>query len=277
MQKIKVSIIVPCYNKGKYLEETLRSIINQTYEYWECIIINDGSKDNTEEISLKYCKKDVRFKYIYQENSGVCVARNKAINRAKGLYILCLDADDIISNNFLEKTVFYLDNDDTIKVVSTKVITFGFKKEVINLPKFSLETLVGRNIFCNTSLFRKEDFIRVGGYNVNMSKGLEDWDFWISILEKGGTAVYENQAILFYRILPKSRNNSLKEKEYRKLKKQIWENHKELYGSYYLDPALDDCYLKIYLSREYRLGKILLAPFNYISGLFRLVFFKLFG
>lgn len=277
MQRIKVSIIVPCYNKGKYLEETLISIINQTCEYWECIIINDGSKDNTEEISLKYCKEDVRFKYIYQENSGVCVARNKAINKAKGLYILCLDADDIISNNFLEKTVFYLDNDDTIKVVSTKVITFGFKKEVINLPKFSLETLVGRNIFCNTSLFRKEDFIRVGGYNVNMSKGLEDWDFWISILEKGGTAVYENQAILFYRILPKSRNNSIKEKEYRKLKKQIWENHKELYSSYYLDPALDDCYLKIYLSREYRLGKILLAPFNYISGLFRLFFFKLFG
>lgn len=69
-----VSIIVPCYNKGKFLEECLQTILEQSYENWECIILNDGSIDNTEEIAIEWTKRDKRFKYVYQQNKGVSTA-----------------------------------------------------------------------------------------------------------------------------------------------------------------------------------------------------------
>ena len=75
-----VSIIVPCYNQAQYLPETLDSVLAQTYPYWECIIVNDGSPDNTEEIAKHYCEKDSRFKYVYKENGGLSSARNVSLH-----------------------------------------------------------------------------------------------------------------------------------------------------------------------------------------------------
>jgi glycosyltransferase involved in cell wall biosynthesis len=118
-----VSIIVPCYNDEKYIEETLNSILKQRFSSWECIIINDGSTDQTEGVILKGICHDNRFKYIYQENTGVCIARNNAIKVANGEYILCLDADDLISENFLSETVDLLDSNPNITVAtSVKVL-----------------------------------------------------------------------------------------------------------------------------------------------------------
>ena len=96
-----VSIIIPCYNQAKFLQETLQSVNHQTYSNWECIIINDGSPDNTEEIALEWCYKDVRFKYFKKENGGLSSARNFGILHARGDLILPLDADDKISKNYL--------------------------------------------------------------------------------------------------------------------------------------------------------------------------------
>ena len=77
-----VSIIIPCYNLSQYLPETLDSVLAQTYQSWECIIINDGSIDNTEKITKLYVDKDKRFKYIYQNNQGVSSARNNGIRNS---------------------------------------------------------------------------------------------------------------------------------------------------------------------------------------------------
>ena len=95
-----VSIIIPCFNQGMYLSETIESVLSQTYRYWECIIINDGSADNTEEIALGYCNNDERIKYLKQDNKGPCVARNYGISNAGGIYILPLDADDILGKDY---------------------------------------------------------------------------------------------------------------------------------------------------------------------------------
>ena len=75
-----VSVILTCYNQELYLAEALESVLNQTYPYWECIILNDGSTDHSEEVALQYVSKDKRFVYVYQENQGVVSARNHAIN-----------------------------------------------------------------------------------------------------------------------------------------------------------------------------------------------------
>ncbi|RYX81126.1 glycosyltransferase family 2 protein, partial [bacterium] len=91
-----VTIITPCYNYGKFLAEALDSLLLQTYSNWECIIVNDGSIDNTDEVALQYTAKDQRFKYINQKNGGLPNARNSALKIAQGKYIQLLDADDLL-------------------------------------------------------------------------------------------------------------------------------------------------------------------------------------
>ena len=102
MSKISpvISIIVPCYNQAQYLPETLQSVLEQDYRHWECIIINDGSPDNTEEVALEWCSKDERFKYFKKENGGLSDARNYGIKHSVGKYILPLDSDDKISKDY---------------------------------------------------------------------------------------------------------------------------------------------------------------------------------
>ena len=139
-----VSIIIPCYNQAKYLSETLDSVLNQTYQDWECIIINDGSSDNTEDIAKKYCANDSRFFYIYQDNQGVVAARNNAISQSHGKYILPLDGDDIIHKRYLEVAVKVIERDPKLKLVCCECEYIGEKTGRINLPKYSLEN-------CNTS------------------------------------------------------------------------------------------------------------------------------
>ncbi len=88
-----ISVIVPCYNQAQYLDECLQSVLDQTYQDWECIIVNDGSPDNTEEVAKKWLAKDSRFKYFYKENGGLSSARNAGIKDSIGQFIFFLDFD----------------------------------------------------------------------------------------------------------------------------------------------------------------------------------------
>ena len=92
-----ISVIVPCYNQAQYLDECLQPVLDQTYTDWECIIVNDGSPDHTEEVAKKWLEKDNRFRYIYKENGGLSSARNAGIREAKGEWIQFLDSDDKIN------------------------------------------------------------------------------------------------------------------------------------------------------------------------------------
>jgi glycosyltransferase involved in cell wall biosynthesis len=86
-----ISIIVPCYNQAQYLDEALNSVLNQTYENWECIIVNDGSPDNTEFVAQKWCAKDIRFKYIFQKNHFVrscSLFHNLLVYYSKSFFLL---------------------------------------------------------------------------------------------------------------------------------------------------------------------------------------------
>ena len=114
-----VSIIVPCFKQAHFLDEALQSVLNQTYTNWECIVVNDGSPDNTEEVAEKWCKKDNRFKYVFQKNRGLSSARNAGIKISNGKYILPLDSDDIIDDHFLEKLVPHIEKDETIAIITS--------------------------------------------------------------------------------------------------------------------------------------------------------------
>jgi glycosyltransferase involved in cell wall biosynthesis len=104
-----VSIIVPCYNYGYFLPETLDSILAQSYTKWECIIVDDGSTDNTKDVATTYLITDQRFRYIYQNNRGLSAARNTGIKLSKGSYIQFLDADDLLQEKKLESQICFLE------------------------------------------------------------------------------------------------------------------------------------------------------------------------
>lgn len=261
-----VSIIIPTYNQENYIAETLECVIKQTYKDWECIIVDDGSTDNTCNIVKKYLNE--KIKYIKQKQSGVCEARNNGIRNTSGEYILFLDSDDKISDNFLEEAVKCISEDENIKVIAPDIELFGVYNRKYELPEYNIEILMGRNIFIMSSLCRRCDIDIFGGFNNNMKDGLEDWDFWLSILENGGTVKYLNNITFYYRIRKKSRNRSINQETFLKLRRQIYLNHKELFSKYMLNPLETFEYKTIAESAEYRLGIKLLRFYRTIKNIF---------
>lgn len=220
-----VSIIVPCYNYAHFLSEALESVLAQTYANWECIVINDGSPDNTEEVALKYCTKDSRFKYFYKENGGHSSARNYGISQSSGKYILPLDADDRISENYVEAAVEKMETNANIRLVTGQVRHFGDLNETVRMPEFKLRALLLTNFLCNGSLFRRRDYDNTNGYDETML-GFEDWDFWIGLLRDGGLVVELPFVCYYYRKKDDSMFQAV-----RKDRKQIFKDQLKLYNN----------------------------------------------
>lgn len=227
MDKI-VSIIIPCYNQGKYVQDALNSAINQTYKNIEIICISDGSSDNSDEIIKKFVLNNKNIKYINcDKNMGVANARNTAIDSSAGEYILPLDADDVIESTYVEKAVAILDNDSNIGIVYSKARKFGKVNEFWDLAKFNINNFLFDNCIFNCALFRKNDFIHAGKYKENIKSGCEDWDLWLSIIALG-LKPYQIPEVLFnYRQEENYRTKlAYKDKTWRK---EIIKNNLELF------------------------------------------------
>lgn len=196
----KVSIIVPCYNQAQFLDEALQSVLDQTYQNWECIIVNDGSPDHTEEIAKKWVAKDTRFIYLYKENGGLSSARNAGIDKARGEFILPLDADDKIASVYVTLAVESFQNDTSLKIVYCKAEKFGEEEGLWQLAPFSIYDLALNNMIFCSAFFRKMDWELIDGYDVNMIYGLEDWEFWIAILKNGDNVKCLDEVCFYYRI-----------------------------------------------------------------------------
>lgn len=215
---VQISLIVPCYEQGVYLGEALNSILNQEFEHWECIIVDDGSTDLTSTLAKKWVKKDSRFKYLYQSNQGLSSARNLGIKNSTGKYIVALDADDKISPDYLLKLNHTLSNNPDLKIVYSKAEKFGIEEGPLDLPSFSLFDLSNKNMIYCSAMFQKKDWERVGGYDEKMIYGLEDWEFWISILKDGGKVKCLDFVGFYYRI---KETSMLKEMDVEKRKKML--------------------------------------------------------
>jgi glycosyltransferase involved in cell wall biosynthesis len=186
-----VSIIIPCYNYGRFLNDSLGSILSQTYQNWECIIIDDGSTDNTKEIALQFTLKDARFKYIYQNNLGLAGARNTAFKHALGEYIQLLDADDMLEKEKLALQVPLFEIHPEIDLIYSNMLLFkheSIEREYTTF-KFKVpvasgkgEQLINSLIFDNfflpgCTIFRRRLYEQVGYFKPDMG-GLEDWNYW---------------------------------------------------------------------------------------------------
>lgn len=274
-----ISIIVPCYNQAQYLSEALDSVMAQTYPNWECIVVNDGSLDNSDEIARVYCDKDSRIKYLKQNNQGVSIARNNGISHSSGEFILPLDGDDKIAPTYLEKAVAYFREHPRTKVVYSLTRFFGDSNELFQLPPYNYESMLWRGLIVCTAMYKRVDFDKTNGYNPNMREGLEDWDFWLTLIDKDDDVHRIEEELFYYRKKKESRtSNSMN--YLRDLYIQIYRNHKHIYDNYsediiYRQYLLDHTEQRIYEkeleirnSWSYRIGSWFLFPIKQIQKLF---------
>ncbi|MBM3836640.1 MAG: glycosyltransferase [Verrucomicrobia bacterium] len=226
----KVSVVIPCYNYAHFLPEAVESVARQTCRDFEIIIVDDGSTDNTASVARQLIDtyQDLPITLIRQSNSGQpASARNSGIDAARGEYVLPLDPDDKIAPTFLEKAVNLIESDGKVGVVYSQLQHFGDRQDIWRCGEFTLQNLLQDNCVPYCALYRKRLWAEVGGYKLNV-KGYEDWDFWISLAEKGWEGRLIPEPLFFYRkhgsgLLDRAnRNREL-------LKAQITVNHFRLY------------------------------------------------
>ena len=246
----------------------VNSILAQTFSDFEIIIVNDGSTDAaTNALLEKYSRPKTTV--IHTENQGVCAARNTAIKAAAGKYILPLDADDKIEPTYLEKAVNVFDNHPETGVVWCKADFFGTQKGEWDLKPFSLKQIMNNGCVFVTAMFRKSDWERVGGYNVNMVHSLEDWDFWLSFVEQG-LSFYQIPEILFHYRQHAVSRTTLSIGKNTESRKNIILNHLNLYAAYpdFVRRSMADLLFSKSVSKQIR-KSAKFNKFRWISGSLR--------
>lgn len=251
----KVSVIMPCYNDGKYIMEAIDSIVKQTYQNWELIIVDDGSDDEETKRIINEIQNP-KIKVFHTEHLRPAGARNYGIQKAEGTYILPVDSDDRIHEEYMEKAVKMIESNPRIGVVYCKAELFGEKSGSWNLPDYSFKHMLLDNIVFVSALFYKSDWEKVGGFNTSMAQGMEDYDFWLSILGLEREICQIPEALFYYRIKPVSRTTNFQDNcvQVQNTYQQIYYNHKEFYQKHYDEYALvlrDALIEQIFIRRKY--------------------------
>lgn len=205
-----VTIVVPCYNAGRDIDEAVRSALNQTYKNLEVVIVDDGSTDPATLELLTDCPWE-RTRVFFKQNGGPASARNLGIAQATGKYILPLDADDVITESYVQKAVTILEERPEVGIVYCKALKFGAENGPWNLPAYTLRELVIDNVIFVTSLFRREDWARVGGFSEALKLGVEDYDFWVKIVALGREVHQIDEPLFHYRVGHVSRTTGFQE------------------------------------------------------------------
>lgn len=232
--KPKLSIIIPCYNTEATLVETLESVLKQDFDAWEAIIVNDSSKDNLEEIALKWVEKDHRFKYYLKPNGGLGSARNYGIKRAFGQYILPLDSDNLIRPYFAKDAISVFESYPDIGVIYGNAEYFGERTGIWKVGDFDLLRLLRGNYIDACALIKKEVFNNVGLYDIDIPfQGQEDWEFWLRVATSNCKFYYLDKITFDYRVHENSMIRSFKKEMRLKNENYIKSKHAQLYIRFY--------------------------------------------
>ncbi len=234
MQKNKVSVIIPCFNQASFLKVALDSILAQTHTNWECIIINDGSTDNTEDVAMCLIKDDQRFIYKNQSNKGLPGARNAALDLCTGDFIQLLDADDALHPQKLEKHLALITRNNLNKddlVVSYSEYFFGDSNDIYKTFPMTLncrflsddplkEMIINwENKFSispNSFFFSSNIFLKKGIRFDEAITTCEDIDCWIRILQLEPHILFLEEKLAYYRNTPGSLSKNLD---------KVWKGH----------------------------------------------------
>ena len=198
-----ISIITPAYNVGKYIEATIKSVIDQTYTNWEMIIVDDCSIDNTAQMVEKYCTTDKRIKLIrHTENQGVAMARNTALANAKGEYIAFLDGDDMWPAHKLERQLAFMEENDHV-LTYTAYQKFQSESDTVGKIIYVPKKMTYKDIFYNTAIACLTVMVnreKSGAFEMPRLDHAEDQCTWQSILKRGYIAYGLNENLASYRV-----------------------------------------------------------------------------
>lgn len=272
-----VSIIIPCYNDAQYIEQAVQSALNQTYHNKEVIVVDDGSNAETKAV-LKQIEPTIT-RLITQENQGQSTARNVGINAAKGDFIFVMDSDDFIAPTLCKEAVAVFTFDVSLKIVSCQAtLLYSDKKTEIYIPKGGdISAFMYQNSALGTSMFKKEDWQRVNGYDETMRCGFEDWEFFIRLLKSGGTAFVIQKPLYTYRKREASTTSKANKIRY-DLWNYIFTKHRDLYQADF------DNFISFFINRvkqaettqykyknkiEFKIGQVILKPFRFIKSFFK--------
>lgn len=199
--KTLVSVIMPFYNDGEHIEQTINSLLNQTFPLFEIVIVNDGSKDKESLKKLEEIKKmDSRIRVLDKENEGASVARDYGVKHMneESKYIVLLDSDDLLEKTFIECAYWTLETNKEASWCYADSI--GFEGEEYTWNKwFDSEKMKKYNNLVITSMIRKEAFLSVDGFNLNEKNVFEDWNLWLKLISKGCYPVRMNFYGVWYR------------------------------------------------------------------------------
>ena len=240
-----VSVIVPCYNLGAYVTEAVDSVLAQTYPDFEIVVVNDGSTDAGTNAVLAALDRP-RTTVLTTENRGLPAARNHAVQHARGRYVCALDADDRLRPQFLEKTIGVLERDPSVAFVSTWLECFGAERWIWRQERCDFPKLLAECVVLTAAPVRREALDAVGGYDgERFAEGDEDWDFWISLVERGFRGTIVPEVLFDYRQREDSMRRVAMQSEVRQ---RVWRNlldkHRASYERFLPDVLLlmeDEC------------------------------------
>lgn len=258
-----ISIIVPIYNVEKYLKKCIDSILNQTYENFELILVDDGSPDDCGKICDAYAQNDQRIKVIHKKNGGLSDARNAGIEIAKGEYIGFIDSDDYISPDMYKELMRgCLDNQADIAMCGRYVVSEGYeviKKEFVtdSPKKYSSETAIGKLLLWDTcdsaawdKLYRRSLFDEIR-YPVGVMS--EDYDVTCRLFAKANQIVHVGKALYYY----VQRNGSITKQNFNRRRFET------IYQVYNLASFVDSTYPELNNNMGYFLANHLISLERY--------------
>ena len=272
-----VSVIIPCYNDWQYVEQAVDSVLNQTYNKIEVIVVDDGSDLRTKKVLKKLEPKITRL--LTQENKGQSTARNNGIKEGKGEYILVLDSDDFFEPSFCEKSVKLFAKDNTIKLITSySNLLYDDKEKDIFKPRGGkLDGFLLNNLSMGSAIFKKQDCIAINGYDESMRKGFEDWEFYIRLLKNGGVAAVIQEPLFNYRKRIDSTTSIANSVKF-ELLTYIYNKHEDLYKGHFKS-FVSHLLFKIEQEElgkitnekriEFQIGKFILNPFRRFKAIFK--------
>jgi len=261
-ERIRISVIVPCYNHAHYLPEAVKSIVNQTYQNWECIIVNDRSSDNTAEVAkqliAKYPDRNIRF-IDKPYNSGLADTRNIGIEAATSEWILPLDSDDMFERTFMQKAVDIIQQQE-VDIVFANMQKFGAEHGEWIPSEYSKQRIKLEDTMPYASLYRKELWRKAGGYNklIGTISQPEDWNFWISCSKYNPVVVRIPEKLFLYRV----NYDSMYHKMVKPNREVSWALLATCHPDLYPPNALAYAWELISNSPDNLVEKILIAPEN---------------
>ncbi len=199
-----ISVVIPCYNHGHYLADAVDSILNQTWQDFEIIIVNDGSTDPDTIKTLKSFTRPKTTIIHHTENRGLPATRNTGIKNAVGKYICCLDADDKLHPTYLEKALLVMETNPGIDFVYSWTQVFGDGDRVWYASQFDPTTLIHFNQLNSPAVLKRQAWEAVGGFREEMREGFEDWEFWIRLAYHGYRGYRIPEKLIFVRRVGRS-------------------------------------------------------------------------